>query len=68
MAVSGHLHHHPLQYLEHHLCPLLDEMMVVILNHAAFHKSQRSRELIIDYSHALKGDSAAYNGLLAVAS
>jgi putative transposase len=33
-------------WLEHQLCPLLDETMVVILNHAAFHKSQRSRELI----------------------
>jgi putative transposase len=29
-------------WLEHHLCPLLDETMAVILDHAAFHKSQRS--------------------------
>lgn len=33
-------------WLEHHLCPLLDKTMVVILDNAAFHKSQRSRELI----------------------
>lgn len=33
-------------WLEHQLCPRLDETMVVILDNAAFHKSQRSRELI----------------------
>ena len=33
-------------WLAHPLCPLLDETMLVILDHAAFHKSQRSRELI----------------------
>jgi transposase len=33
-------------WLEHHLCPLLNDTHVVVLDNAAFHKSERTRTLI----------------------